>query len=130
MKGLRTRASEHTAEGTGTIAEDERRLNLLRQIAVAGGKIAPDPEPPAEHGYAYIALGDDVERDLSTLARRNYLEQRFFDRVSLCPKCDSHHLNVREICPGCGQAHLAQEGLLHHFRCGYVGLPSEFAPAE
>jgi len=109
--------------------EQQRRLNLLRQIALAGGKIAPGAEPSAQHGYAYAALGDDIERDLDILARRSYLEARFFDRVSLCPKCDSHHLNVREVCPSCRRAHLANDGLLHHFRCGYVGIPSEFSPA-
>src|SRR5262245_41590163 len=67
-------------------AAEERRVNLLRQIALAGGKIAPHAEPDAEHGYTYGALGDDLERDLGILARRNYLEERFFDRVSLCPK--------------------------------------------
>ena len=131
MKGIRTRATgpdaTTTAEGTGA---EERRLNLLRQISLAGGTIAPEAAPRAEHGYAYVALGDDVERDLGILARRDYLEARFFDRVSLCPKCDSHHLNVREICPSCRRAHLASAGLLHHFRCGYVGIPSEFVPGE
>ena len=115
------------AERTATAAE-ERRLNLLRQIALAGGKIVPDAEPNADRGYVYATLGDDVETDLAILAKRNYLEARFFDRVTLCPKCDSHHLNVREVCPGCRQAHLANDGLLHHFRCGYVGIPSEFSP--
>ena len=109
---------------------EERRLNLLRQIAQAGGKIDPVAEPLAKHGYTYVALGDDIERDLGILARHDYLEERFFDRVSLCPKCDSHHLNVREICPGCRRAHLVNEGLLHHFRCGYVGIPSEFVAAK
>lgn len=119
-----------TAADDAGKAATERRLNLLRQIALAGGTIAPAAEPHAEHGYAYVVLGDDVKRDLGILARRNYLEERFFDRVSLCPKCDSHHLNVREICPGCRRAHLTNEGLLHHFRCGYVGIPSEFVPAK
>ena len=133
MSGIRPRAAEPdaiiAAAGTGTSAE-ERCVNLLQQIALAGGRIAPDAKPDAQHGYAYLLDGDDIERDLSLLARRNYLEERFFDAVSLCPKCDSHHLNVREICPGCRRAHLSKEGLLHHFRCGYVGIPSEFAPAE
>jgi hypothetical protein len=132
MTGIEKRTAKpdatSVADRAGTAAE-ERRLNLLRQIALAGGTIAPSAEPTAEHGYAHAALGDDVEMDLGILARRNYLEARFFDRVSLCPKCDSHHLNVREICPGCRRAHLTSEGLLHHFRCGYVGLPSEFSPA-
>jgi hypothetical protein len=133
MREIRTRAAEPaattSANDTRTDAE-ERRLNLLRQIALAGGKIAPCGKPNAEHGYAYAALDDDVESDLAILARCNYLEERFFDRVSLCPKCDSHYLNVREICPGCRRAHLTNDGLLHHFRCGYVGIPSEFSPAE
>jgi rubrerythrin len=119
--------STRVADDRGTAAE-ERRVNLLRQIAVAGGTIAPSAQPNAEHGYAYAGLGDDVERDLGILTRRNYLEARFFDRVSLCPKCGSHHLNVREVCPSCRRAHVAKDGLLHHFRCGYVSIPSEFLP--
>jgi Thaumarchaeal output domain 1 len=111
-------------------AAQERRLDLLRQISAAGGTITPSANPNAEHGYAYALIGDDVEQDLAFLSARNYVEPRFFDRVSLCPKCDSHHLNVREICPGCKRAHLSAEGLLHHFACGYVGIPSEFSPTE
>src|SRR5271167_3810407 len=110
-----------------TIVET-RRLELLRRIADSGGRISPVAQPQAKHGYRYEAPGGDVESDLAVLARQNYLEARFFDRVSLCPRCDSCRLNVREICPGCHSAHLASEGLFHHFRCGYVGIPPEFAP--
>lgn len=109
---------------------EEQRVDLLRQIAKAGGTIAPAANPLARLGYEYPALDNDVDRDLQFLAERSYLEARFFDRVSLCPKCRSYHLNVREICPGCRSSHLTSEGLLHHFRCGYVGLPSEFASRE
>ena len=107
---------------------ETRRLELLRWIADSGGRISPVAEPQAKHGYRYEAPGGDVENDLAVLARQNYLEARFFDRVSLCPKCDGCHLNVREICPSCRSAHLASEGLFHHFRCGYVGIPPEFTP--
>ena len=107
---------------------ETRRLELLRWIADSGGKISPLAEPQAKHGYRYEAPGGDIENDLAVLARQNYLEARFFDRVSLCPKCDDCHLNVREICPSCRSAHLASEGLFHHFRCGYVGIPPEFTP--
>ena len=103
-----------------------RRLALLQQIAAAGGTVQPQADPAAGHGYAYPLLGEDVERDLAVLVRRNYLGARFFDRVSLCPKCNGHHLNVREVCPNCRGARLSAEGLLHHFRCGYVGIPAEF----
>ncbi len=109
-----------------TIVE-EGRLELLRQIVESGGKISPVVDTAAKHGYRYAAPAGDTKNDLALLARQNYLEARFFDRVSLCPKCDSCHLNVREICPGCRSAHLVSEGLFHHFRCGYVGIPPEFA---
>jgi hypothetical protein len=115
---------------TGVVAAQARRLNLLKQISALGGNVTPKADVSAPHGYRYPLEGDDPERDLQILSTRNYLEARFFDRVSLCPKCDSHHLNVREICPGCRRAHLSADGLLHHFACGYVGIPSEFSPAE
>jgi hypothetical protein len=97
---------------------ETRRLDLLRRIADSGGAISPVAEPQAKHGYQYVAPVADVANDLAALARQNYLEARFFDKVSLCPKCDACHLNVREICPSCRSAHLASEGLFHHFRCG------------
>lgn len=112
---------------TEAAVAERRRIDLLRCIADAGGAIEPHPNPQTKYGYEYRTLGEGVERDLLFLTEREYLEARFFDRVSLCPKCQNHHLNVREICPGCRQAHLATELLLHHFRCGYTGRASEFA---
>jgi uncharacterized OB-fold protein len=112
------------------VSAGERRLALLRRIADAGGTVEPNPNPQTRYGYDYLVLGDEVEDDLAFLGAHDYLERRFSDRVSLCPKCSSHHLNVREICPGCRRAHLAAEVLLHHFRCGYVGRQSEFASSD
>jgi hypothetical protein len=123
-------ATRAAAPDAAAALAEERRLAVLRQIADAGGTLAPSPQPTAERGHVYAIKGDDVEQDLGILARHNYLETRFFDRVSLCPKCGSHHLNVREICPTCRRAHISGEGLLHHFRCGYVGIPSEFLSIE
>lgn len=104
-----------------------RRLRLLIQIAAAGGTMTPTANPNAKSGYDYRAL--DAAPDLKFLAGRDYLDERFFDRVTICPRCSSHHLNLREVCPGCGSAHLTDEVLLHHFRCGYAGRTSEFVAA-
>ena len=112
---------------TEAVSAEQRRIDLLRCIADAGGAIEPHANSQAKHGYEYRGLDECVEQDLPFLTAREYLDARFFDRVSLCPKCQSHHLNVREICPGCRRAHLAPEVLLHHFRCGYTGRASEFA---
>ena len=67
---------------------ETRRLELLRLIANSGGKISPVSDTAAKHGYQYAASGGDIENDLVLLARQNYLEARFFDRVILCPGSD------------------------------------------
>ncbi len=107
-------------------AADRRLLEVLRQIRAAGGTLSPLADPSGTRGYSYPVASDALEEDLASLVERGCLETRFFDRVSLCPRCDSHHLNVREVCPSCRSAYLTSEGLFHHFRCGYVGIPSEF----
>ena len=61
---------------------ETRRLELLRLIANSGGKISPVSDTAAKHGYRYAAPGGDIKNDLALLARQNYLEARFFDRVS------------------------------------------------
>jgi hypothetical protein len=65
---------------------EQRRMHLLRQVAELGGAISPIADPAAKHGYRFDAGSADVERDLADLAKLNYLETRFFDRVRLCPR--------------------------------------------
>jgi hypothetical protein len=115
-----------TEPSNATPRAKARRLALLQQAADRGGTITAVPYPQSQFGYAYQTVSNDIENDLAYLTERNYLEARFCDRVSLCPKCGTHHINVREVCPSCRSAYVTSEGLLHHFRCGYVGIPSEF----
>lgn len=110
--------------------DDLRRLALLCRIADAGGLAEPRAEPQAQRGYEYSALIEDDAADLAFLASHDYLEPHFVDRVSLCPKCGSHHVNLREVCPRCGRANLAVETLLRHQNCGYTGRIGEFAGGE
>jgi hypothetical protein len=117
---------DHVAAEEGEPSANARRLRLLIQIAAAGGTLLPIGNPNAKSGYDYGALEAGALPDLKFLADRDYLDERFFDRVSICPHCASHRLNLREVCPDCRSAHLADEMLLHHYRCGYAGRTSEF----
>jgi hypothetical protein len=111
-------------------ADERRRLDLLEMIALAGGALLPKRDPAAKGGHDFGLAEPAGPNDLKYLAERDYLEERYFDRVSICPKCSSHFLNVREVCPACGSTHYSEEPLLHHFRCGYVGRASEFAAPD
>jgi hypothetical protein len=104
----------------------DRHLELLRTIAEQGGMLRPKPDPHAPNGHRLDGLPEGAERELDYLVRRDYLEERFFERVSLCPTCGSHHLNIRETCTSCGSANIRSERLLHHYRCGFVGPESAF----
>ena len=113
---------------SGGQTDDQRRLELLRSIAEAGGTLAPKRTPNARLGYVFggVEESDEVEADLKFLEQRDYVRKIFYDRITICVKCSSHHLNIREACPSCNSVHITFEPLLHHFRCGYVGRISEF----
>lgn len=112
------------------LTDDQRRTQLLKTVAGLGGTLTPRRSPMAKHGHAFSGLEDGIEADLQFLARGDYLDARFFDRVTICTRCDSHHLNLREVCPACGATHYTEEPLLHHFRCGFVGRITEFDPGD
>ena len=107
-------------------------FNMLQKVAAGGAMLSPQWEPASSHGYVF-EQGQDVddvklfERYAQILVRHDYLEQRFFDRITRCPACASQHLNLREVCPQCSSAQLSSEALLHHFRCVYVGPSHHFS---
>ena len=102
----------------------------MKAIAALGGTVTPQRSPMAKNGHEFESLDPSSGADLSFLARGDYLDERFFDRVTICTRCSSHHLNLREVCPACGSTHYSEEPLLHHFRCGYVGRITEFDPGD
>lgn len=114
-----------------TNQDAERRLAILNMIQDNEGQLEPSWSPCSPAGYTYgpsLDISDDAVfvADLLWLTSLDYLSKNFFDRLNHCPKCRSHHLNVREICPTCGSSNLKGAPLLHHFRCGYVAPVSEF----
>lgn len=60
------------------------------------------------------------------LARADLLSRSFACRVLTCPSCQSGRLSGYEACAGCGSAHLAEESLIHHYRCGQNDVESCF----
>jgi len=112
---------QQAGENGQAFTDDQRRTQLLKTIAELGGTVTPRRDPMAKNGHCFDSLDAGVDADLGILARGDYLDARFFDRVTICTRCSSHHLNLREVCPACGSSHYTEEPLLHHFRCGYVG---------
>ncbi len=106
-------------------------LDALRAVQRAGGNLRPQWHAGAAKGYSHFPDLDDesaekLTRDLDYLARIDHLDRLFFDRLTVCPSCGSHQVNVREVCSDCKSPHITPVALLHHFRCGYVGHADVF----
>ena len=112
-----------------------RRLELLRQLIRKREPLFEatlSPQAPEGHAYAEVenllGLSPGGARPvLEDLADLGLLQRELINRVHLCPECSRCQLNFREQCPSCESIDLRLESLVHHFRCGYTGLESEFA---
>ena len=101
-------------------------FGILRAVDESGG-VTPSWDASSDRGYVYKAAGGEVDRRvLEALADDGYLERVFVDRISRCPACKNHHLNMREVCVACKSANIVPIELLHHFRCGYVAPVDSF----
>ncbi len=113
----------------------ERLISILQAVQQSGGKLVPRWQPHTTSGYTHFPgfdseLTEQMTRDLDYLANFDYLDRIFHDRLSVCPACNSHLINVREACVDCGSANIAPVSLLHHFRCGYVAHIDAFQHDE
>lgn len=104
-------------------------MSVLQQVQQRKGHLLPQWQAGHVDGYTHFpqsepGIAGQMMQGLEYLASADYLDKIFFDRLSVCPSCGSHHVNVREACSACKSSNISPVSLLHHFRCGYV------APAE
>lgn len=108
---------------------ESRAAELLMYLAAREADIEPtfDPGRPA---IAYQTpedrLGDWVEFEAEKLASWGMLEVRFADQLNVCPACTSARLTVREECPSCRSPDVADQSIIHHFRCAEQAPESHF----
>lgn len=94
-------------------------------------RAARDPNSPATLSYPLlrgrVALDIMAQRaTLESLAGQNLLERRFAARVLCCPACRNGRLAAFEACTACGSGNLAEEAIVHHYRCGFQDGESRF----
>ncbi|MEM9378562.1 MAG: hypothetical protein AAGB93_01340 [Planctomycetota bacterium] len=127
-------ATGSTEGVSGFASSTKRSIQLLHDaMQLNPPRIAPelDPSAPLGHSYPFASerLEADVETTLATLedlADLGLLQRTLANRVHLCPSCERCQINFREQCTRCSSIDLSIERVLHHFRCGYIGIESEF----
>ncbi|MEK7271071.1 MAG: diguanylate cyclase [Planctomycetota bacterium] len=122
----------HQRASHADIPEAELIGFLKACIAHGRKEIAPaiDPLLPMGHCYpeAMAVLGDagSSAEALERLADEGLLSRSLVNRIRLCPVCDDHHLNYREVCPSCASIDIRGEEMIHHFACGHVNSIGAF----
>jgi diguanylate cyclase (GGDEF)-like protein len=128
-------ADRETDRGQPTILNSpENGLKVLSRLAESGcqSKIEPVVSNEARIGYSYPDIcnlldcppGDELEL-LESLAESGCLSREIFDKVDLCPYCLCNNLRLRRLCPYCRSSLIVKKEVIHHFRCGWVGIEDE-----
>lgn len=112
--------------------EDRWGLTLLRLAYSrdAPAQAAFNPGYPLTVQYPLFGTTEATRDQLELLANQDLLNRRHFTRTHACSKCGSARLHVYEACPGCGAADLADEVVVHHYRCGCQEPESRFIKAS
>jgi diguanylate cyclase (GGDEF)-like protein len=113
---------------------EENRLKVITYIAGCGpqARVEPVVSNSARIGYYYRELcevlsckpGDEYDI-LESLAEIGCLSRELHDKVDLCPFCLHSNLRLRRLCPYCRSSLIVKKEVLHHFRCGWVGIEDE-----
>lgn len=114
---------------------EERWLNLLRYMYSRDNlALIPQWNIAAKYGYSYPLAGGIFREDagkeipqLELLAKMGLLEETFFDKIHLCPKCGHYQLNFREVCPICRKSQIYWVENVHHYMCGHIAPRPDFA---
>lgn len=101
---------------------------LLGRMFVSNRKLAAAYDAGEASLICYnLPLGNaDVILEAEKQCNNGFLRREFFDRFHFCYRCDSARMHVREECPECRSPELREEQYIHHFRCAYQGIESDF----
>jgi diguanylate cyclase (GGDEF)-like protein len=127
-------ASDRPGSSASLLNTGENRLKVLTYIAGCGreARVEPVISNTARMGYTYPDLcevldcsaGQELDL-LESLADIGCLAREIHDKVDLCPFCFHSNLRLRRLCPYCRSSLIVKKEVLHHFRCGWVGIEDE-----
>jgi hypothetical protein len=108
--------------------EDRSEILTLRLAYSRASPIEARFAPGLTSVVQYPLLGRAAPKrvELEGLAFRDLLRRRHFMRVHACDRCVSNRLLAFEACPDCGSSDLADEAIVHHYRCGCQAPESNF----
>jgi len=120
-----------------TTGQANLAFRILRFVFTRGEKLTPVLSAENRVGYIYPKLAPFFSTEdtgqfeiLEYLESQRLLNGEFLNKSYNCTHCGCAFLNFYQVCPECGSSDLAEEELIHHFKCAYVGELSDFVQGE
>jgi hypothetical protein len=110
----------------------DRNTQILLSKFLSGEIKTLEPVYDPRAGYRYpvveAIVGDasQVEPFLNRLHDSGVLEKKLYDKVVLCPNCESTNISFRYCCPFCKSFDIQKSSLVEHVKCGYMDLEAHF----
>ena len=129
-------ATNRSEQASNVANSEENQLRILKYLISKGAdaRLSPTPSSSTRIGYHYpeivtlIGASDGEEYAvLESLSDIGCLSRELVEKVELCPYCLHASLRLRRLCPYCRSTLIMRKEILHHFRCGWVGIEEEAA---
>lgn len=108
----------------------QRVLDRIRQDNITEIKPVYDPERDCVNCYPIVEKFVDsdiqIEPILEEIAENGVLVKELYDKMVLCPKCNSRHTTTRYNCPYCNSFDIEKSSLIEHIKCGYMDVEQKF----
>ena len=111
---------------------NDRTTQILVSKFLSGEIKTIEPTYDSQSGYHYReveAIVNDpslAQPFLKKLYDSGVIERNLFDKIIICPKCDSANVSFRYCCPFCKSFDIKKSSLVEHVKCGYMDLEANF----
>jgi len=110
----------------------ERNTQILLSKFLSGEISELQPVYDSKLGYRYLTVetivGDHASAGifLKKLHDAGILERKLFDKIVICPKCNSASVSIHYCCPYCKSFDIQKSSLIEHVKCGYMDVEENF----
>lgn len=124
----KTRKEEENKKNQKSNAQ--RLLDKIRRDNIT--KIEPVYNPKNGCTNCYPIVESFVDTNvkiaplLEEISETGVLEKKLFDKMVLCPKCNSQNTTTRYNCPYCNSFNIEKSSLIEHIKCGYMDVEQNF----
>ena len=108
----------------------QRVLDGIHQEDITEIKPVYDPDMKCINCYPivekFVESNIKIEPILEEIAETGVLVKELYDKMVLCPKCNSRNTTTRYICPYCNSFDIEKSSLIEHVKCGYMDVEQKF----